>query len=97
MNNREGRSEEIEELADRIIPISCDGGVIEASVFGSFARGEAQLDSDLDLLVRLKTTFHYSMCAAKTSDPEKHLWFHIVAEFPRRSIIIFKNMSQEQI
>ncbi len=56
MNNREGRSQKIEELADRIIPILCEGGVIEASVFGSFTRGEAQPDSDLDLLVRYKET-----------------------------------------
>jgi predicted nucleotidyltransferase len=56
MNNRKGTSKEIEELAKRIVPILCDGGVIEASVFGSFTRGEVQPDSDLDLLVRYKET-----------------------------------------
>jgi hypothetical protein len=54
MNNPKGTSKEIEELAKRIVPILCDGGVIEASVFGSFTRGEVQPDSDLDLLVRYK-------------------------------------------
>jgi predicted nucleotidyltransferase len=56
MNNRKGTSKEIEELAKRIVPILCDGGVIEASVFGSFSRGEVQPDSDLDLLVRYQQT-----------------------------------------
>jgi predicted nucleotidyltransferase len=56
MNNRKGISKEIEELAKRIVPILRDGGVVEASVFGSFSRGEVQPDSDLDLLVRYKET-----------------------------------------
>ncbi len=56
MNNRKGTSKEIEELAKRIVPILSGGGVIEASVFGSFTRGEVQPDSDLDLLVRYKET-----------------------------------------
>ena len=54
MNNRKGTSKEIEELAKRIVPILRDGGVAEASVFGSFKRGEVHPDSDLDLLVRYK-------------------------------------------
>ena len=54
MKNRKGTSKEIEKLAKHIVPVLRDGGVIEASVFGSFTRGEAQLDSDLDLLVRYK-------------------------------------------
>ena len=56
MNNREGTSKEIEDLAKRIVPILSDRGVIEASVFGSFTRGEVQPGSDLDLLVRYKET-----------------------------------------
>jgi len=56
MNNRKATSKKIEELAKRIVPILCDGGVIEASVFGSFSRGEVQPDSDLDLLVRYQQT-----------------------------------------
>lgn len=56
MNNRKGTSKEIEELAKRIVPILRDGGVVEASVFGSFTRGEVHPSSDLDLLVRYKET-----------------------------------------
>ena len=54
MNNRGDTSKAIEVLAKRIVPILCDGGVIEASVFGSLTREEDQPGSDLDLLVRYK-------------------------------------------
>jgi predicted nucleotidyltransferase len=56
MNNRKDTSKEIEELAKSIAPILREGGVIEASVFGSFTRGEVQPDSDLDLLVKYEET-----------------------------------------
>ena len=52
MNIPKGTLKEIEELATRIVPILREGGVVEASVFGSFTRGEVQPDSDLDLLVK---------------------------------------------
>ena len=42
MNNLKGTSKEIGELAKRIVPILRDNGVVEASVFGSFTRGEAR-------------------------------------------------------
>jgi uncharacterized protein len=54
MNYRKGTSKEIKELARHIVPVLRDGGVTEASVFGSFRRGEVRSDSDLDLLVRYK-------------------------------------------
>ena len=56
MNIRNSISKEIEELAKRIVPILQNGGVTEASVFGSFTRGDLRPDSDLDLLVRYKET-----------------------------------------
>lgn len=56
MKNRKDISKEIDELAKRIAPILQNGGVVEASVFGSLTRGDAQPDSDLDLLVRYKET-----------------------------------------
>jgi predicted nucleotidyltransferase len=56
MNRRKARSKEIEGLVKRIVPILREGGVIEASVFGSFSRGEADSESDLDLLVRYQET-----------------------------------------
>jgi predicted nucleotidyltransferase len=56
MNNKKITSKEIEALAKRIVPILRDGGVVEASIFGSFVRGDSQFDSDLDLLVKYKET-----------------------------------------
>jgi predicted nucleotidyltransferase len=49
-----GTSKELEELAKNIVPLLREGGVIEASIFGSFIRGEDKPESDLDLLVRYK-------------------------------------------
>ena len=40
-------------LRDKILPILLDRGVLQAGIFGSFARGENESDSDLDLLVKL--------------------------------------------
>ena len=56
VKNRKDLSKEIDELAKRIVPLLRDGGVVEASVFGSFTRGDTQPDSDLDLLVRYRDT-----------------------------------------
>ncbi len=44
----------IEDLKSRIIPVLRQHDVVRAAVFGSFARGEEQEDSDLDILVQLK-------------------------------------------
>ena len=42
------------EVKRRIIPILRRYGVAKAAIFGSFVRGEAKEDSDLDLLVEFK-------------------------------------------
>ena len=42
------------EVKRRIIPILRRYGVVKAAIFGSFVRGEAKEDSDLDLLVEFK-------------------------------------------
>ena len=46
-------SEKIRELQNKLNPILHRNGVVRASVFGSFARGEEGQDSDIDLLVEL--------------------------------------------
>lgn len=40
-------------VQNKIIPTLKRQGVTKASVFGSFARGQAQKDSDIDILVEL--------------------------------------------
>ena len=51
MNNRIYPPKEFDDMTKLIVPMLSNGGVIESSVFGSFARGEVKSDSDLDLLV----------------------------------------------
>lgn len=48
------KTESIREIRERIYPILKRYSVVRAALFGSFARGEAQKDSDLDLLVQFK-------------------------------------------
>ncbi|MDP3043605.1 MAG: nucleotidyltransferase family protein [bacterium] len=45
---------DIKELQKKIIPILEKNGVVRASVFGSFARGEDMPKSDIDILVELE-------------------------------------------
>jgi predicted nucleotidyltransferase len=49
-----GMTIEIHEIAKRIVPVLRSRGVVEASVFGSIARGDASPLSDLDLLVKYR-------------------------------------------
>jgi predicted nucleotidyltransferase len=43
-----------EDIIEKILPVLRRYGVIRASIFGSFARGDAKRGSDLDLLVEFK-------------------------------------------
>ena len=43
----------IEEIKEKVAPILEKWGVRRASVFGSYARGDAEDDSDVDILVEL--------------------------------------------
>lgn len=44
-------SPDLQDLAQRLLPVLRRYGVVRAGIFGSVARGEARPDSDLDLLV----------------------------------------------
>lgn len=41
----------IDEITKRIVPLLKEAGVVRASVFGSYVRGEQTTDSDIDILV----------------------------------------------
>jgi len=43
---------DLEQLKAKVAPILKKYGVIRAGVFGSFARGEAKKNSDIDFLIR---------------------------------------------
>ncbi len=45
---------EISKLKKSISKLLVDSGVKRAAIFGSFARGEAQKNSDIDLLIEFK-------------------------------------------
>lgn len=45
---------DIEEIKDKILPILKKYGVKRAGLFGSFVRGEAREDSDIDILVEIE-------------------------------------------
>ena len=49
-------SDQLQEIARHARPVLEAHGVIQASVFGSFARGEQTLNSDVDLLVEFDDT-----------------------------------------
>ena len=43
----------IEDIKKKAIPVLKEAGVLRSSLFGSYVRGEAREDSDLDILVEL--------------------------------------------
>lgn len=45
----------IEEIKDKVIPILKRYGVKRAAIFGSLARGEAKITSDVDILVEIES------------------------------------------
>jgi len=56
---------ELEEIKNKIISVqdklNTDFEVSEIGIFGSYARGEAKEDSDLDILISLKPEHHIGL------------------------------------
>src|SRR3989344_7147900 len=46
------KSQEIEEIKTKIIPVLKEYNVTKAGIFGSYARGEQKKNSDVDILVK---------------------------------------------
>ena len=44
----------IEEIKEKIVPLLKKRGVVRSAIFGSYARGEANSKSDVDLIVEMK-------------------------------------------
>jgi len=44
----------IKEIKDKIVPVLKRHDVVHAAIFGSFVRGEAKKDSDIDILIEFK-------------------------------------------
>ena len=47
-------SPSVQQIRDQIVQILKNCGVQRAAIFGSFARGEATQDSDIDILIEFK-------------------------------------------
>ncbi len=47
-------NKQLKELRYRILPVLKRHGVAKAGIFGSFARGEAKKNSDIDILIKFK-------------------------------------------
>jgi predicted nucleotidyltransferase len=45
---------DLEQIKEKIMPLLYGNDVESASVFGSYARGEQSLDSDIDIVVKFK-------------------------------------------
>ena len=43
----------LDNIKNKVLPVLKDAGVIRSSIFGSYARGEENEESDIDLLVEL--------------------------------------------
>lgn len=52
LNNEQAK--QLNALKKAITPILKRNGVIKAGIFGSYARGEATKDSDVDILIKVK-------------------------------------------
>ena len=45
----------LDEIKKKALPLLINAGVIRSSIFGSYARGENDIESDIDMLVELPT------------------------------------------
>lgn len=45
---------DLKKIKFQILPVLKGAGVVQSSIFGSFATGKARKDSDVDILVELK-------------------------------------------
>ena len=66
--------EEIRRIKKIIVPILKKNGVVKAGIFGSYARGEAKKDSDIDILIKVKAKKFSLLDLVRT---EKELEEHI--------------------
>ena len=64
-------------MLNKVLPILIKHQVEHASVFGSYARGKADVDSDLDLLVELPDTKSLLDLVALKLDLEDELGQHV--------------------
>lgn len=53
----------VQEIADRVRPVAAEYGIDKVYLFGSYARGEASDDSDIDLYVEFSKPMGLSFCS----------------------------------
>ncbi|MCR4307421.1 MAG: nucleotidyltransferase family protein [Candidatus Berkelbacteria bacterium] len=67
----------IKEISKKAIPILRSAGVKKAAIFGSFARGEERVDSDIDLLVEFRDPKGLFQIMDVKAQLTKHLGRHV--------------------
>ena len=63
----------LDEIRNAIRPVLEENGVFKAEIFGSYARGEQEIDSDIDLLVEFESDKTLVDLAKLKSDLEEVL------------------------
>jgi predicted nucleotidyltransferase len=70
---KRSKQEELDALGKRIVPLLLPYGVEEVALFGSYVRGEAGPDSDLDVLVRFESPTRRPLGFLELFDLEEQL------------------------
>ncbi len=55
------KKESIKRIEKSILPILKKNGVVRAGIFGSYARGDAKRDSDVDVLIKIRKGKKFSL------------------------------------
>lgn len=48
------KDKQLQKIAKIAVPILKNNGVVKAGIFGSYARGEAKKQSDIDIIIQFK-------------------------------------------
>ena len=89
---------DVKKIQKQIIPVLKKAGVLRSSVFGSFARGQAKSNSDIDILVDMKKTADLLDFVRLKSNLEKKLKRKVdLVTYGNLSPFIKRKVTKEQV